>query len=323
MGRRFSYLRVSLTEACNFRCRYCLPNGYKPTSSDAFLSRLEVQNLVKAFAEMGTVKVRFTGGEPTLRTDLVEIIRATKQIPGIESVALSTNGWNLRHIARDLKKAGLDQVNVSVDSLNRERFADWTGTEKSAGKLDEVLAGIDEALAVGIKKVKINAVLTKENFVDDFGDFQDWVRHKPVCVRFIELMPTAQNQELFFAQHIRSDQLRAKLLAEGWAPQVRGTSDGPATEFCHPEFNGRIGLIAPYEKQFCEGCNRLRVTSRGSLRLCLFGEGEHALRPLLQNSEQILDLQNYVRQVLGLKDASHHLPDHNYGDNRTFSSMGG
>lgn len=319
-GRRFSYLRLSITDTCNFKCAYCLPNGYKKSEcAEDFLSVKEITNLVRAFAEMGTWKVRLTGGEPTLRRDLLEIAQTVSQIPGIRKVALSTNGYRLRSLAPELLASGVTALNVSVDSLDRKRFEEITGSTK----LDEILEGIESAVALGFESVKINAVLLAGWNDSELTSFTNWIRNKPVSVRFIELMPTAQNGFVFERHHVRSDSVRAKLLAAGWKTAPRSDAAGPAEEFTHPDYRGRLGIIAPYANHFCSHCNRLRITSQGGLRLCLFGEGDHPIRHLLQSANDKSELQANIRGLLNKKEISHYLPLGRVGNNHTFSAMGG
>lgn len=317
-GRRFSYLRLSITDACSFRCAYCLPNGYQRTEND-FLTLAEIRNLVAGFAELGTWKIRLTGGEPTLRRDLLEIIRAVAETPGIRRVALSTNGSRLGALVPALKSAGVRALNVSIDSLNRERFAEITGVDR----LPEILEGLEAALEAGFDAVKLNAVLLKDWNDGELDGFLAYIRNRPVSVRFIELMPTGTTRELFERRHVRAEALRGKLLEQGWRPRARGEADGPADELEHPEYAGRVGLIAPYAKDFCATCNRLRITSRGELRLCLFGEGNSSIRRYLQHESQRGELQAAVAALLAKKEVSHYLPEGRFGNNQTFSAMGG
>jgi cyclic pyranopterin phosphate synthase len=319
-GRRFSYLRLSVTDACNFKCTYCLPNGYKkPVGSDEPLSLNEIRNLVTAFAELGTRKVRITGGEPTLRSDLFDIIATVAETPGIQKVALSTNGHRLKENAAKLRLLGVSALNVSVDTLDPVRFREVTGRDS----LKDILEGIEEALRLGFSSVKMNAVLMKGVNDGDVQPFLDWIQDRPVTVRWIELMPTATNQVWFGDRHVKSDELIQTLLLQGWVPEERKETDGPAREFSHPRYLGRVGVIAPYSKDFCASCNRLRVSSQGGLQLCLFGEGRHSLRPLLQSASQREELKNEVRAILGQKKISHFLQNGVYGDNKTFSAIGG
>ena len=318
-GRRFAYLRISVTDACNFRCTYCLPDGYKKMHSAALLSLSEIKNLVEGFAEIGTRKVRLTGGEPTLRRDLFEIAATVSAVEGIEQVALSTNGHNLKDNAGRFQQNGISRINISIDTLDRERFSKITGVDR----LPQIMAGIDECLSLGYKSVKVNAVLMRATGSDQIDAFQNWIKDRPVAVRFIELMRTSENGALFDRQHVSSEILIRRLRADGWESLERGAIDGPAIEWSHPDFKGKIGIIAPYAKDFCASCNRLRISSRAGLRLCLFGEGEHSLRHLIQDSSQRPEMQEFVRSLLFKKEISHYLPDGRVGDNRSFSMIGG
>lgn len=326
-GRKFSYLRLSVTDACNFRCSYCLPNGYQKPSNQkddlSVLSVSEIQNLAIAMSELGMWKIRLTGGEPTLRRDLLEIVDVLAQISGIRKIALSTNGYRLKELAQPLLRAGVSSLNISVDSLDSKRFAEMTGYDH----LDHILNGIYKALELGFESVKLNVVLMAGWNDQDLDSFIDWVKNRPVVVRFIELMPTAGNQDFFKKYHIQSHVIHRKLAQQGWSPVPRSASEnlagGPALEFSHQDYMGRMGIIAPYSTDFCATCNRLRVTSSGGLRLCLFGEGNHSIRHLLQSSDQKEELKVYMGTLLQKKEVSHYLPEGRFGSNRTFSAMGG
>lgn len=317
-GRTFSYLRLSVEDACDFRCRYCLPNGYHKEEPEPPLSVDEIRRLVAAFAGMGFWKVRLTGGEPTVRKDILEIAETVARTPGVKRVALSTNGARLAALAGGLAKAGVSAVNVSIDSLDRARFADVTGRDE----LPRILEGVDRALAAGMT-VKINAVLMKGVNDGEFADFVGLTRERPLDVRFIELMPVADNMPFFAERHLKAASLVDYLVADGWTESPRAVADGPARRFTKPGHAGAVGVIAPYAKDFCASCNRLRITSRGRLRLCLFAEGEHSLRSFLQSDDQLGPLQASVRSLLGLKEDSHHLPDGKIGDTRHFAAIGG
>lgn len=317
-GRSFQYLRLSVEDACNFRCLYCLPNGHHKTEAEAPLSVAEIARLVRAFAGLGFWKVRLTGGEPTVRQDIVEIARTAAGTPGIRRVALSTNGYRLAALAPELKAAGVGAVNVSVDSLDAARFAELTGKDSLA----EVLRGVDASLALGLE-TKINAVLMKGFNDGEFGKFVEQTRERPLSVRFIELMPVADNMGFFTERHLKAETLVAWLGENGWAERARREGDGPAREFHKDGYLGSVGVIAPYAKDFCGTCNRLRVTSRGRLRLCLFSEADHSLRPLLQDDSQRGELKERVKTLLGLKEVSHYLPDGKIGNTKHFAMMGG
>ena len=225
-GRSFHYLRLSVEDACNFRCLYCLPNGYHKTEAEPPLSVAEIGRLAGAFAELGFWKVRLTGGEPTVRQDILEIAKSVARTPGIRRVALSTNGYRLTDLAPDLKAAGVAAVNVSVDSLDAARFAELTGKDS----LGDVLAGIDRSLALGLE-TKINAVLMKGLNDDEFGKFVERTRERPLSVRFIELMPVADNMGFFTERHLKAETLVAWLGENGWNERARREGDGPAREF--------------------------------------------------------------------------------------------
>ncbi|MDE2141818.1 MAG: GTP 3',8-cyclase MoaA [Elusimicrobia bacterium] len=317
-GRTFSYLRLSVEDACDYRCQYCLPHGYHKEESEPPLSVDEIRRLVAAFAGMGFWKVRLTGGEPTVRKDIVAIARAVAGTPGIRRVALSTNGSRLAALAGDLADAGVSAVNVSVDSLDAARFKEITGRDD----LPKILDGISRAADLGMT-VKLNAVLMKGFNDGEFSRFVELTRERDLAVRFIELMPTGDNMDFFTQRHLKAEALVEWLNGNGWNETPRAEADGPARKFTKNGHAGSVGVIAPYANNFCATCNRLRVTSRGRLRLCLFAEGEHSLRPLLQSDSQKTDLQESVRSLIGRKDVSHYLPEGRIGNTRHFAGIGG
>lgn len=318
-GRNFPYLRLSLLDACNFRCSYCLPNGYQATGKSRWLTREEIGRLLRGFAAVGLRKLRLTGGEPSLRTDLADIIAAAAATPGIETVAMTTNGILLRRHIKRWRDAGLNAVNVSVDSLDPRRFHAITGHDRG----HDILAGIDLALASGLRAVKLNAVLLRGLNDDEVPAWRDYLRDRRTTLRFIELMQTGDNREYFQRHHLRADTLEQSLLDDGWALVPRAIDAGPAREYAHPDYLGRIGIIAPYSRDFCAGCNRLRVTATGDLRLCLFGEYGIPLRPLLQSDGDIGELTSALHAQLGLKKAGHGLHEGNTGITPHLASIGG
>ena len=323
-SRRFYYLRLSVTDVCNFRCTYCLPDGYHPPKGDgegrqSFLSLEEIRRVVSGFAAMGTRKVRLTGGEPSLRRDFTAIIETVANTPGIEKVAMTTNGYRLKERAREWFDAGLTALNVSVDSLDPRQFHQITGENKLA----EVMAGIDAALSAGFRSVKINAVLLKGLNDHQLETFLAWIRDKPIELRFIELMQTGEMDALFRDHHTSGELIKQRLQESGWVQQLRGLDDGPAQVFPHPDSRGGVGLIMPYSKDFCAGCNRLRVSSKGKLHLCLFGDNGVELRDLLTDDSQQEALQWRIRQALTGKAATHRLHEGNAGMTPHLASIGG
>ncbi|MDU3068708.1 MAG: GTP 3',8-cyclase MoaA [Escherichia coli] len=290
-ARKFYYLRLSITDVCNFRCTYCLPDGYKPSgvTNKGFLTVDEIRRVTRAFASLGTEKVRLTGGEPSLRRDFTDIIAAVRENDAIRQIAVTTNGYRLERDVANWRDAGLTGINVSVDSLDARQFHAITGQDK----FNQVMAGIDAAFEAGIQ------------------------------LRFIELMETGEGSELFRKHHISGQVLRDELLRRGWIHQLRQRSDGPAQVFCHPDYAGEIGLIMPYEKDFCATCNRLRVSSIGKLHLCLFGEGGVNLRDLLEDDTQQQALEARISAALREKKQTHFLHQNNTGITQNLSYIGG
>lgn len=319
-SRRFTYLRLSVTEACNFRCNYCLPDGTdcSADSRQRELSLREIQRLVQAFAQMGTRKVRITGGEPSLRKDLCDIIHTCKSTPGIESVALTTNGYRLPKDVENWHAAGLDALNVSLDSLEPARFHLITGHDK----LKTVLSGIERALQIGIKRVKINTVLMRGFNDSAIRDFLSFVRNRPLTLRFIELMQTGDNTRFFNRHHLDGSSIIELLLNEGWQEECREAHAGPAREFYHADYLGGIGLIMPYSNDFCASCNRLRVSSDGKLFNCLFTNRHQDLRHLIEDDDLSAVTRCLRETVLG-KHAQHNLQNADPGATRHLAMIGG
>ncbi|AFJ47700.1 GTP 3',8-cyclase MoaA [Shimwellia blattae] len=320
-ARKFYYLRLSITDVCNFRCTYCLPDGYKPgaVTNKSFLSLDEIRRVTRAFANLGTEKVRLTGGEPSLRRDFTGIIAAIRENPQIRQLAVTTNGYRLARDVKQWRDAGLTALNVSVDSLDARQFHAITGQDK----FRQVMAGIDAAFEAGFSRVKVNTVLMRDVNHYQLDTFLEWIKHRPIQLRFIELMETGDGGDLFRKHHISGATIREQLLARGWIHQLRERSDGPAQVFCHPDYVGQIGLIMPYEKDFCATCNRLRVSSVGQLHLCLFGENGVPLRDLLSDDTQQAALQARISQALSAKKQTHFLHQGNTGLTRNLSFIGG
>lgn len=319
-GRRFPYLRLSVVAACNFRCGYCLPQGYRPEpGADGPLSVAEIGRLLRAFASLGMHKLRITGGEPSVRRDLGAILRLASTVPGVNTLAMSTNGVLLARRLGAWMDAGLNAVNVSVDSLNPDVFAQITGTET----LGEILRGIDMAIASGLRSVKLNALLLRGVNDGELPAWLEYLRERPVTVRFIELMQTGDNLVFFRERHTRAEAMEARLRESGWLAVSRADDGGPAREYRHEEYAGRVGIIAPYSDGFCDGCNRLRVTATGDLRLCLFGEAGVPLRSWLRDDSQMDELVAAVCEAVGHKERSHFLHAGRTGITPHLASTGG
>ena len=318
-GRKFPYLRLSITDLCNFRCNYCLPEGCQDHHHSQSLTLAEIKRLVSAFAAVGVEKIRLTGGEPTLRNNFADIVRTIKQVPGIRKVAMTTNGYKMEQRVTDWLDAGVDAINVSVDSLNPQTFNLITGHNR----LQEVLDGMEKAFAHGLPEIKVNAVALKGINDQELGAFIQWVKERPITIRFIELMQTGGNERFFDEHHYSGKKIRDRLLDQGWIRKVRPVDAGPAQEFCHPEYKGQVGVIMPYSKDFCNDCNRLRVTSLGQLQLCLFAESGIELRDLLQSDDQQDELVARIHQSLKLKKDSHFLDQRVTGGTQNLAQLGG
>lgn len=318
-GRKFYYLRLSITDVCNFKCEYCLPNGYQHDKKNCFLSLDEIRRTVTAFAQVGTEKIRITGGEPALRKDLTQIIQTINAIDGIKKIAMTTNGYNLAKKAQEWKDAGLNQINISVDSLNPHSFNKITGVNR----FDDVMRGIDKALEVGFDKIKINSVLIK-NFNDhELSLFLEFVKQRPIEMRFIELMECGETNSFFEKHHSSGNTIKNNLESSGWILNDKAKDDGPALVYSHPEYLGKIGLIMPYSKDFCVTCNRLRVSSLGKMHLCLFGDYGTDIREYLQQDSQQQQLISLLHQSVATKEVSHYLQQGNTGQTPHLASIGG
>jgi cyclic pyranopterin phosphate synthase len=320
-GRRLTYLRVSVTDRCNLRCTYCLPEDADfPFGDRDFLSPAEIETMVGALVRLGIQRVRLTGGEPLVRKDLLEIVRRLKALPGLENLALSTNGTELARLAPALREAGIDRVNVSIDSLDPGRFREIT----RRGDVEEVWRGVEAALAAGLDPVKLNAVLLQTN-QEDVERLAALTLDQPLHVRFIEMMPTATNRHLQPGEFVSADDAQARLEARfgPLTPTEVGPRTGPAKAYRFADAVGTVGFITPLSHTFCADCNRLRLTSRGELRLCLFADRVHPLRPLLDAPDPDAALESEILRVLQDKPAEHRLTVGNYGNLASFMQIGG
>ena len=322
-GRKFPYIRLSITDVCNYRCTYCLPQGYKKNPGDmrSFMSGEEISRLAKALSELGVCKIRLTGGEPTVRKDFFNILKDMKLNSNIPKVTMTTNGYQLDKIAEQLHEAGLDGINISIDSLNRETFKKLTGHDR----LLEILEGIKILQKLDFKSIKVNAVLLHgiNDTYEDFKLFGSFIRENKIDFRFIELMQTGDNLNYFKKNHVSSNIFKDYLEKNNWIHQTHGKDAGPALNFIHRDYKGKFGIIAPYSKDFCKTCNRLRITSRGDLRLCLFGNTGISIRHLLQDDNQKEELVDLIIKQLHLKKESHYLELGDTGITPNLSSTGG
>ena len=322
-GRKFPYIRLSISDVCNFKCGYCLPDGYKIDKSDnrTFINTEEIKRLARALSELGVSKIRLTGGEPTIRKDFFEIIKIIKENTGIKKTVITTNGYKLDKIANDIKNSGLDGINISIDSLDPKTFKKITGHDR----LEEILRGIKNLQELNFKNIKINAVLLK-GINDTERDFDSWaqfIKNNEIDFRYIELMQTGDNLDYFNKYHVPSKKFINYLNNNNWIVQTFGKDAGPAKNYLNPKFKGKFGVIAPYSKDFCKSCNRLRITAKGDLRLCLFGNTGINIRHLMQKDNQIEELKDLILKQLNFKKESHYLEIGETGLTKNLSTTGG
>ncbi len=303
-GRKITYLRISLTDRCNYRCIYCMPQRGIDDKLDHedMLSLEEMYVLIKDFVELGINKIRFTGGEPLVRRGIVDLVGKVNKLEGIKELTMTTNGQLLKQMAGPLKEAGLNRVNISLDTLDPVKFVEIT----RCGDLNAVLEGIDEAINVGLTPVKINTVLIggiNDNEIRDLIDFTK----RGIDVRFIELMPIGEAAN-FAKERFVSTNLVLETVKE-LVPIEREDKSSPATYYVLPGVKGKVGLINPISCKFCENCNRVRLTSSGKLKLCLHSDREIDLKSALRNNE---DIKKIIKDAIWTKEESHHLEDEQY-----------
>ena len=319
--REFEYLRLSITDVCNYKCEYCLPDGYKKQNSARFMSLPEISQVISAFAQLGTRKIRITGGEPSLRADLPKVIEIARRQKGIEKVALTTNAYKLKKSAQQWLDSGLNAVNISVDSFDPKQFNLITG----ADDLKVILEGVDKALEIGLQ-VKLNLVLMKQYNASALKQVFDYVKDKAVTFRFIELMQTGNNAGFFAKQHVSGKTIEKQLIEAGFNQQTSHELSGPEKVYSHPNFAGKIGLIMPYDSGFCDTCNRLRVSAIGRVHLCLFADKGYDLRWALNkeyDNPKQQELVKYLQQLMPLKKQTHYLHEQNTGATTHLAMLGG
>lgn len=300
-GRRIEYLRISVTDKCNLRCVYCMPEEGLPwLRRGEILTYEEITGIVRAMAGMGLRRLRLTGGEPLVRKDLPRLVDMLAAVPGIEDVALSTNAVLLAPVAKRLRDAGVGRVNISLDSLRPGR-AD--AIARRPGTLARIMEGLDAAHAVGFDPIKINVVLMRGENDDEIPAFAELSRDRPLHVRFIEVMPTESNLELSASGFLSCDEALARIAeVDALRPVPGPPGNGPATYFSLPGARGTVGVITPMSHNFCSRCNRMRLTADGQLRPCLFGTVQTPLRDALRRGEA---LEPLISETLRIKPEKH------------------
>ena len=314
-GRTINYMRISITDKCNLRCKYCMPpEGVEDLGHNTILKYEEIERIVEAAASLGITKYRLTGGEPLVRKGIVNLIEQIVNIPGVEEVSMTTNGILLAKYAEDLKKAGLNRVNISIDSLKHSRYKEIT----RGGDLDDVIAGIHAAEKTGLTPIKINVVAMKGFNDDEIIDFAQLTLKHDYEIRFIELMPIGTALDDCKYEYISCEEIKAKL--PGIIPIKE--EKGVAELFKYKDAIGKIGFITPISSCFCQTCNRIRLTSDGKIKTCLHSDQEINLREVLnQNNKDAL--VEVIRKSINAKEERHHLGEGNAPITRDMNKIGG
>jgi GTP 3',8-cyclase len=320
-GRRIHYLRISLTDHCNLRCLYCMPDGMVFQPSEELMQDDEILQLVGLFVNLGFDKIRLTGGEPTIRANVVNLVRRIAQTPGVNTLTMTTNGVLLPRLAGSLAEAGLQRVNISLDTLDPEKFHTLTRW----GSLEDVWSGIQAAEKAGLTPIKINAVVVRGYNEPDILDLARLTLEHPWQVRFIELMPFGQISEFQSGQLISVFEMRNIIESSLGLLELTnaGDLDGEAQIFRLPGASGDIGLISSVSAPFCHSCSRARLTSDGHLRLCLLREGEVDLLTPLRAGVSLGELKSLITDNLWQKPWGHGLAEGIIPLNREMSEIGG
>ncbi len=320
--RKINYLRISVTDRCNLRCCYCMPEeGIPLIPHGQILTYEEILRIVRVFATEGISKVRLTGGEPLVRKGIVDFISRLSQIEEIKDLSLTTNGILLQEYAQELKRSGLKRINISLDSLRKERFCQITRKDD----YDRVWQGIIEALRVGFSPVKINMVAIQGVNDDEIESFAQLTLHFPLTVRYIEYMPSGNGEEWKESDILTIPQIQTRLGKIGkLVPVPSDKWDGPAMRFKFEGAMGEIGLIGAVSSHFCGDCNRLRLTPDGKIRVCLFSDEEIDVRDLLRKGGSDRDLRERLLVALRTKPERHNINTHQFKKcQRNMSAIGG
>ncbi|UCE88624.1 MAG: GTP 3',8-cyclase MoaA [Pseudomonadota bacterium] len=319
-GRAIEYLRLSVTDRCDLRCSYCLPRGFTGFEEPAhWLSFEEIERVVRAFAELGTRRIRVTGGEPLVRKDVHQLVSRLNALPGVEDLSMSTNATRLRKHAASLRQAGISRINVSLDSLQATRFREITG-----GKLGKVLDGLMAAKQAGFAPVKINMVVMRGVNDDEVEDMVEFCIAHDFTLRFIETMPVGDAGRVTSADaYMNLNEVKARLaqryeLLPGVSP-----GGGPARYVQVAGTELRIGFITPISQHFCETCNRVRLAVDGTLYMCLGQDDKYELRPLLRDGIDDVELKQHIRDAIARKPERHEFRDQPDKIVRFMSQTGG
>lgn len=319
-GRKHSYLRISVTDRCNLRCFYCMPHeGIKWLKKERLLNFDEIERVARIFVGLGVEKIRLTGGEPLVRQDLPRLIEKLSGIEDLRCLSMTTNALLLKNHAREIKEAGITHLNISLDSLRPDRFNRITGRDS----FEPVMAGIEEALSVGFPSIKLNVVVISGVNDDEILDFMEFVQDKPVNVRFIEFMPFKNNEwniEKVFSyaemlelieKHYKLESLETEPSAVAKDYRIKGA-------------RGTVSFVTSMSESFCHNCNRMRITSDGSIKSCLFYPAETNIRDAMRNGASDTDIEDIILHALGQKPEAHPpAAEIAAADNRAMIEIGG
>ncbi len=323
IGRHIDYLRISVTDKCNLRCIYCMPEEGIPSKDHHDILRFEeILQIVRVGVALGVQKVRLTGGEPLVRKGLVDFVGELAAIPGLRQIALTTNGTLLAPVADQLRRNGLGRVNISLDTLRDSLYQRVT----RRGNIQAVWAGVEAALEAGLQPVKLNVVAIRGVNDDEILEFAELTIRRPLHVRFIELMPIGESDSWWSQGYISAFDLKTTIERgiSPLAPVEEEMGFGPAVNFALPSAQGTIGFISAISNHFCNRCNRVRLTADGKLRPCLQDSGEIDLRPGLASEDPERNLAELWIQALQLKPVQHRMAGSSWGNQcRLMSDIGG
>lgn len=297
-GRIIDYMRISITDRCNLRCKYCMPDGIEWTPMEEILTFEEIRRICEGAASLGIHSIKITGGEPLVRKDCTNLVSMIKKIPGIEKVTITTNGILLSQYVDKLIAAGIDGINISLDSLKPDVFYNITGLDA----LDKVMDGIEEAVSKGIH-IKINSVLIEKKNSEEWRELIKLSNKMPIDVRFIEMMPIGYGRKF---KAVNNEELLFKIKEEypGIKKDIKKHGNGPAVYYNIPGFQGSIGFISAIHGKFCEECNRIRITAKGFMKPCLCYDSGVNLKKILRNGTE-MELLNAIKYVIEKKPKAH------------------
>ena len=313
-GRSINYLRISITDLCNLRCRYCMTDkGVIKKEFEEILTLEEIEKITKEFVKLGINKIRITGGEPLVRKGILKIIREIGSLKEVKDFAMTTNGTMLKKYAKELKNAGLNRVNISLDTLNPKKYSHIT----RGGDIKNVLEGIEEAKKVGLTPIKLNVVLIKGFNEDEIEDFVNLTRDENIDVRFIELMPIGQVCQWSLNRYLSNNTVLEKC---SYLERIESADkSSPAVYYKLKNVKGRVGLINPISCKFCSNCNRMRLTADGKIKACLHSDEEIDIMKYLR---QDMDISGILKNIIKDKPKEHNLEDGSY-IKRNMMAIGG